>query len=35
VTLKRRGCPKQEDRADVAPERGVDSFKLIFECAKK
>ncbi len=35
VTLKRRGCPKQEERADVATGGGVDGFKMIFECAKK
>lgn len=35
VTLKRRGCPKQEERADVATGGGVDGFKFIFECTKK
>jgi hypothetical protein len=35
VTLKRRGCPKEEHRADVATGGGVDGFKLVFECAKK
>lgn len=35
VTLKRRGCPKQEERADVATGSGVDGFKFIFECKKK
>ena len=35
VTLKRHGCPKQEERADVATGGGVDGFKMIFECAKK
>jgi hypothetical protein len=35
VTLKRKGCPKQEHRMDVTPGGGVDGFKLAFECAKK
>jgi hypothetical protein len=35
VTLKRRGCPKQEDRAEVAAGGAVDGFKLVYECAKK
>jgi hypothetical protein len=35
VTMKRRGCPKEEHRADVAAGGGVDGFKLVFECAKK
>jgi hypothetical protein len=35
VTLKRRGCPKQEERADVAAGPGIDAFQYTFECAKK
>jgi len=35
VTLKRHGCHDQDERADVAPGEGADSFKLAFECAKK
>jgi hypothetical protein len=35
VTLKRRGCPKQEERADVAAGAGIDGFEYTFECAKK
>ena len=35
VTMKRRGCPKEEHRADVAAGGGVDGFKLVFECVKK
>jgi len=35
VTLKRRGCRDQDERADVAPGEGADSFKLGFECTKK
>jgi hypothetical protein len=35
VTLKRRGCPKQEERADVAIGWGVDGFEYTFQCAKK
>ena len=34
VTLKRRKCPKQEERADVAAGEGVDDFKFTFECSK-
>jgi hypothetical protein len=35
VTFKRRGCPKQEERADVAAGGGIDGFKFILECGKK
>ena len=35
VTLKRRGCPKEEQRIDVAPGDGIDDSKLILECARK
>jgi carboxypeptidase family protein len=35
VTLKRRGCPKQEERADVAGGEGIDGFKLVSDCAKQ
>ncbi len=35
ATLRRRGCPKEEQRVDVAEGGGVDGFKLVFECAKK
>ncbi len=36
VTLKRRGCPKQDERSDVAPgAEGIDGFKMVFDCAKK
>jgi len=35
VTLKRRGCPKQEERADVAASEGIDGFEFTLECAKK
>jgi hypothetical protein len=35
VTLKRRGCPKQEERADVAAGEGIDGFMFTLECAKK
>ncbi|MGD0221332.1 MAG: carboxypeptidase-like regulatory domain-containing protein [Terriglobia bacterium] len=35
VSLKRRGCAEQVDRADVAPGGGADSFKLVFDCVKK
>ena len=35
VTLKRRGCPKQDERADVAAGEGIDGFEFTLECAKK
>jgi hypothetical protein len=35
VTLKRKGCPKEEYRADVAAGEGIDGFKMVSECAKK
>jgi hypothetical protein len=35
VTLKRHGCPKQDERADVAIGWGIDGFEYTFECAKK
>ncbi len=35
VTLKRRGCRNQQEHPDVAPGKGVDGFKLGFECEKK
>ena len=36
VTLKRHGCPKQDERSDVAPgAEGIDGFKMVFSCAKK
>ena len=35
LSLKRRGCAERVDRADVAPGVGVDSFKFVFDCAKK
>jgi len=35
VTLKRRGCPKQEERADVAAGEGIDGFEYTLECTKK
>jgi hypothetical protein len=35
VTLRRRGCPKQEQRVEVTPGGGIDGFKLVLECAKK
>jgi hypothetical protein len=35
VTLKRHGCPKQDERADVVPGEGIDGFEYTFECAKK
>jgi hypothetical protein len=35
VTLKHRGCAKQESRMDVAPGLGVDAFKLSLDCGAK
>jgi hypothetical protein len=35
LTLKRRKCPKQEERADVAAGEGVDDFKFVFGCSKE
>lgn len=35
VTLKRHGCPKQDERADVAPGGGIGAFQFTFDCAKK
>jgi hypothetical protein len=35
VSLKRRHCAEQVERADVAPGGGVDSFKYVFDCQKK
>jgi len=35
VSLKRRGCADQVERADVAPGGGVDNFKFVFDCVKK
>ena len=32
VGLKRKGCPKQEQRADVAEGDGIDGFKFTLEC---
>lgn len=35
VTLRRRRCPKQEDRMDVTPASGVDGFRLVFACSEE
>jgi Carboxypeptidase regulatory-like domain len=35
VTLKRRGCPKEERRLDVADGSGIDDFQLTLECRGK
>ena len=35
ITIKRHGCANQVERADVAPGRGADGFKLTFDCLKK
>jgi Carboxypeptidase regulatory-like domain len=35
VSLRRKGCPKQDERIDVAPGGGIDGFKLVLSCAKR
>lgn len=35
VTLTRKGCPKDDERMDVAPGTGIDGFKMVFTCSKK
>jgi hypothetical protein len=35
VALKRKGCPKQDERADVSPGGGIGAFAFTFDCAKK
>jgi len=35
VSLKRRGCPTQDERADVAQGWGIAAFAFVFNCAKK
>ena len=35
LTLRKRGCPKQEQRLVVPQGSGIDGFKLQFECEKK
>ena len=35
VTLMRKGCPKDDERMDVAPGPGIDGFKMIFTCSKQ
>ena len=35
ISLKRKGCPKQDERADVAPGGGIGAFEFTFDCAKK
>ena len=35
VTLKRHGCPKEEQWIEVAPGDGIDDSKLTLECARK
>jgi hypothetical protein len=32
VTVRQRGCPKQEQRLDVRPGGGIDDFKLRLDC---
>jgi hypothetical protein len=35
VSLKRRGCAEQVERADVTAGIGVENFKFVFDCVKK
>jgi hypothetical protein len=35
LTLRKRGCNKQDERVDVAPGGGLDGFKLVLNCAKR
>jgi hypothetical protein len=35
MTLRRRGCSKQDHRVDVASGGGIDGFKLTLECARR
>jgi hypothetical protein len=35
VTLRRRGCTKQDHRVDVASGTGIEGFKLTLECGKR
>jgi len=35
VTLKRRGCDPQDQRAEVATGDGIDAFKLVTDCAAR
>jgi hypothetical protein len=32
LTLRQRGCPKQEQRVDVRPGGGIDDFRVVLEC---
>jgi len=35
LSLKRKGCPQQDERADVTPGGGIAAFQYTFDCAKK
>jgi hypothetical protein len=35
LTLHRRGCPRQDERVDVAEGGGIDGFKLALDCSKR
>ena len=35
VTLKRKGCPNDEERIDVASGPGIDGARIVLECSKK
>jgi hypothetical protein len=35
LSLRRKGCPKHDERIDVAPGGGIDGFNLVLTCAKR
>jgi hypothetical protein len=35
LTLRRKGCKKEDQRVDVAPGAGIDGFKLTLDCSQK
>jgi hypothetical protein len=35
VTIRKRGCPKQDEMANVAAGPGIDGFVMTFSCAKR
>lgn len=35
VTMKMKGCKKQDERVEVAPGTGIDGFRLDLDCGKK
>lgn len=35
ISLNRKGCAEDDERADVAPGSGVDAFSFTYDCEKK